>query len=68
MDIIADRIIYQVSFSNLILFGNLSTLLDIFNLALVISPDVALFLMIILLPKLLHAILLLLGVLIVLAP
>ena len=39
-----DRIVHQVVFSNLLLFRNLSTLLDIFNLAQVISPFVALLL------------------------
>ena len=37
MDTIADKIVYQVVFSNLL--RNLSILLDIFNLALVISPS-----------------------------
>ena len=63
-----DRIVYQVVFSNLLLFRNLSTLLDIFNLALVISPDVALLLMGDLLHRLLHALVLLFGVILALAP
>jgi len=57
MDTIADRI----AFSKLLLFRNLSTLLDIFNLALVISPDVTLLLKGDLLYGLLHAIALFLG-------
>ncbi len=68
MDTIADKIVYQVAFSNLLLFRNLSTLLDISNLALVISTDVALLLMDDLLHRRLHAIALLLGVIIALAP
>ena len=68
MDTIADKIVYQVAFSNLLLLRNLSTLLDISNLALVISTDVALLLMDDLLHRLLHAIVLLLGVIIALAP
>ena len=56
-----DRIVYQVVFSNLLLFRNLSTLLDIFNLAQVISPDVALLLKGDLLHGLLHAHALFLG-------
>ena len=56
-----DRIVHQVVFSNLLLFRNLSTLLDIFNLAQVISPFVALLLKGDLLHGLLHAIALFLG-------
>ena len=54
-----DRIVHQVVFSNLLLFRNLSTLLDIFNLAQVISHFVALLLKGDLLHVLLHAIALL---------
>ena len=45
MNTIVDKIVYQVAFSNLLFFRNLSTLLDISNLALVISTNVALLLM-----------------------
>ena len=65
MDTIADKLVYQVIFSNLLLFRNLSILLDIFNLV-PIGLDVALLLMSDLLHVLLHAILLRLGVLIAL--
>ena len=68
MDTIADMIVYPVAFTNLLLFRNLYTLLDIFNIALVISPHVALFLMGDLLHGLLHALVLLLGVIIAFAP
>ena len=66
MDTIADKLVYQVIFSNLLLFRNLSILLDIFNLVPMIGLDVALLLMSDLLHVLLHAILLRLGVLIAL--
>ena len=65
MDTIADKLVYQVIFFNLLLFRNLSILLDIFNLV-PIGLDVALLLMSDLLHVLLHAILLRLGVLIAL--
>ena len=56
LDTFADMIVYQVAFSNLLLFRNLSILLDIFTFALVISPDDLLLLMSNLLYGLLHAI------------
>ena len=56
MDTIADRIVYQVAFFNILLFRNLVTLLEIFNIALVISSDVALLLISDFLHKLLHVI------------
>ena len=68
MDTIADKLVYQVIFFNLLLFRNLSILLDIFNLVPMIGLDVALLLMSDLLHVLLHAILLRLGVLIALVP
>ncbi len=68
METLEDRIVYQAVFSNLFLLWNLSILLDIVNLAWVISLNVSLHLISDLLHLLLHAIALLLWVLIALVP